>query len=83
MGCGGRQQRRASTGGRGGDRECSRASVGLQAQLRAGGARVQAQAKVSVAEADPPERDGWAPYRRFTHAKHQTCHAHLLKRTGS
>jgi transposase len=28
------------------------------------------------------ERDGWAPYRRFTHAKHQTCHAHLLRRTG-
>ena len=28
------------------------------------------------------ERDGWAPYRRFTNAKHQTCHAHLLRRTG-
>jgi transposase len=28
------------------------------------------------------ERDRWAPYRRFTHAKHQTCHAHLLRRTG-
>jgi transposase len=28
------------------------------------------------------ERDGWAPCRRFTHAKHQTCHAHLLRRTG-
>jgi transposase len=28
------------------------------------------------------ERDGWAPYRRFTKAKHQTCHAHLLRRTG-
>jgi transposase len=28
------------------------------------------------------ERDGWAPYRRFTHATHQTCHAHLLRRTG-
>lgn len=28
------------------------------------------------------ERDGWAPYRRFTGAKHQTCHAHLLRRTG-
>ncbi len=28
------------------------------------------------------ERDGWAPYRRFTSAKHQTCHAHLLRRTG-
>jgi transposase len=28
------------------------------------------------------ERDGWAPYRQFTSAKHQTCHAHLLRRTG-
>lgn len=28
------------------------------------------------------ERDGWAPYRRFTTAKHQTCAAHLLRRTG-
>ncbi len=28
------------------------------------------------------ERDGWAPYRRFTDAKHQTCAAHLLRRTG-
>jgi transposase len=28
------------------------------------------------------ERDGWAPYRRFKSAKHQTCHAHLLRRTG-
>ncbi len=26
------------------------------------------------------ERDGWAPYRRFTHAQHQTCTAHLLRR---
>lgn len=28
------------------------------------------------------ERDGWAPYRRFAIAKHQTCHAHLLRRTS-
>ena len=28
------------------------------------------------------ERDGWAPYRQFTNARHQTCHAHLLRRTG-
>src|ERR687898_334184 len=28
------------------------------------------------------ERDGWAPYRRFTHAVHQTCVAHLLRRVG-
>lgn len=26
------------------------------------------------------ERDGWAPYRRFTDAAHQTCLAHLLRR---
>jgi transposase len=25
-------------------------------------------------------RDGWAVYRRFTHAVHQTCLAHLLRR---
>ena len=28
------------------------------------------------------ERDGWAPYRRFTHARHQTCVAHLLRRAA-
>ncbi len=28
------------------------------------------------------ERDGWAPYRRFTDAQHQTCLAHLLRRAG-
>jgi transposase len=28
------------------------------------------------------ERDGWAPYRRFVHARHQTCVAHLLRRCG-
>ncbi|MGO9971570.1 MAG: IS66 family transposase [Solirubrobacteraceae bacterium] len=28
------------------------------------------------------ERDGWAPYRQFTDARHQTCHAHLLRRTS-
>lgn len=28
------------------------------------------------------ERDGWAPYRRFTDAAHQTCLAHLLRRAG-
>lgn len=26
------------------------------------------------------ERDGWAPYRSFTDATHQTCLAHLLRR---
>ncbi len=28
------------------------------------------------------ERDGWAPYRRFEHARHQSCVAHLLRRAG-
>jgi transposase len=28
------------------------------------------------------ERDGWAPYRRFEHATHQTCVAHLLRRAS-
>jgi transposase len=26
------------------------------------------------------ERDGWAPYRRFVRARHQSCLAHLLRR---
>jgi transposase len=26
------------------------------------------------------ERDGWAPYRKFEHADHQSCVAHLLRR---
>jgi transposase len=26
------------------------------------------------------ERDGWAPYRKFAHATHQSCLAHLLRR---
>jgi transposase len=28
------------------------------------------------------EREGWAPYRKFTAAAHQTCVAHLLRRVG-
>lgn len=27
-------------------------------------------------------RDGWAPYRRFAHADHQSCLGHLLRRCG-
>src|SRR5439155_10605108 len=37
----------------------------------------------AVLGADYPgvlERDGWAPYRRFTHARHQSCLSHLLRR---
>jgi transposase len=26
-------------------------------------------------------RDGWAPYRQFEHAAHQTCLAHLIRRS--
>ena len=46
------------------------------------GARGYATAQ-TVLGADYPgvlERDGWAPYRRFTHARHQSCLAHLLRR---
>jgi transposase len=28
------------------------------------------------------EREGWAPYRRFELARHQTCFGHLLRRTS-
>jgi transposase len=28
------------------------------------------------------ERDGWAPYRRFQLARHQTCYGHLLRRAS-
>jgi transposase len=27
-------------------------------------------------------RDGWAPYRRYANARHQTCAAHILRRCG-
>jgi len=39
-------------------------------------------ASVLTAEFDGVlERDGWAPYRRFARAQHQTCLAHLLRRS--
>jgi transposase len=40
------------------------------------------QAAIVVGEdfAGVLERDGWAPYRRFKDASHQTCVAHLLRR---
>jgi transposase len=40
----------------------------------------------TVLGADYPgvlERDGWAPYRQFVHARHQSCLAHLLRRCRS
>jgi len=49
------------------------------------GARGYATAK-TVLGADYPgvlERDGWAPYRRFTRARHQSCLAHILRRCAN
>jgi transposase len=47
----------------------------------AGGRGYQDAAQVLGADyAGVLERDGWAPYRRFAHARHQSCLAHLLRR---
>lgn len=35
---------------------------------------------LGVDDAGVLERDGWAPYRRFVAAAHQTCLTHLLRR---
>lgn len=40
----------------------------------------QAAAVLGAAYAGVVVRDGWAPYRQFTAAGHQTCLAHLLRR---
>jgi transposase len=40
----------------------------------------EAEAVLGVDYAGVLVRDGWAPYRQFTHAQHQTCVAHLLRR---
>lgn len=40
----------------------------------------QAASVLTDAFAGVLERDGWAPYRRFVEARHQTCVAHLLRR---
>ena len=40
----------------------------------------QAAAVLGAAYAGVLVRDGWAPYRHFTAAGHQTCVAHLLRR---
>ena len=42
----------------------------------------QAQSILGARYGGVLERDGWAPYRRFEHARHQTCLAHLLRRAG-
>jgi transposase len=40
----------------------------------------QAAAVLGADYAGVLQRDGWAPYRQFVHAVHQTCLAHLLRR---
>ncbi len=40
----------------------------------------EAQSLIPADYAGVIERDGWAPYRKFTGAHHQTCLAHLLQR---
>ena len=40
----------------------------------------EASTILSVEYAGALERDGWAPYRRFTQAMHQSCLGHLLRR---
>jgi transposase len=40
----------------------------------------QAATILSAQYAGTLERDGWAPYRRFTQAQHQSCLSHLLRR---
>jgi transposase len=49
---------------------------------RIAGGRGYADAAAVLGEgyAGTIERDGWAPYRRFQHATHQSCLAHLLRR---
>ena len=41
---------------------------------------LDAVAVLGADDAGTIERDGWAPYRRFVHATHQSCLAHLLRR---
>jgi transposase len=42
----------------------------------------QAQSVLGEGFSGVLERDGWAPYRRFEHASHQSCVAHLLRRAS-
>jgi transposase len=48
--------------------------------IAAGRGYEQAERILGSGYAGVLERDGWAPYRRFAHAQHQTCLAHLLRR---
>ena len=48
--------------------------------IRAGRGFADAAAVLGADFAGALSRDGWAPYRQFTQAAHQTCLAHLLRR---
>jgi len=48
--------------------------------IQAGRGFAQAAAVLGADDAGVLQRDGWAPYRQFVHAAHQTCLAHLLRR---
>jgi transposase len=67
----------------GGIRSWLWAFVGAQVTVyRVAHGRGYADAAVVLGEgyAGVLERDGWAPYRRFENARHQSCLAHLLRR---
>jgi transposase len=49
-------------------------------RIAAGRGFDDATAVLGVDYAGVLERDGWAPYRKFTHATHQSCLAYLLRR---
>src|SRR2546428_8297871 len=49
--------------------------------MQPGGGYPQAVAILGARYAGGLVRDGWAPYRKLLHATHQTCLAHLLRRT--
>jgi transposase len=56
---------------------------GVTAYLIAAGRGYEQAVEVLGADFDGVlERDGWAPYRRFALADHQSCLAHLLRRTS-
>ncbi len=48
--------------------------------IQPGRGLAQAAAVIGLDYAGVLQRDGWQSYRQFTHATHQTCLAHLLRR---
>jgi transposase len=67
----------------GGQRAWLWAFVGQQLtvyRIASGRGFAEAAAVLGEGYAGVLERDGWAPYRGFGHARHQTCLAHLLRR---